>query len=150
MIRCNKTGARTVCANVFRFLDGPRTSNPNALGRFWNLHFEINFKISRKLIYQLNWNFVCFPFSNSRIHGTVLVIKFCQLIWILKILQNSFLVSFNTVTNWLLRSMKVHYRLTINQPLVPIINKVYPTLRVRTKLPQIHFNIILACSPRSH
>ena len=47
------------------------------------------------------------------------------------------------LTKWLLRNPEVHYRPYISPPLVPIFSKSYPVTRITTRLPQVHFNIIL-------
>ena len=54
----------------------------------------------------------------------------------------------NQLTNWLSRNPDVHYRPYIIPPLVPIFSKSYPTSRITTHLPQIHFNIILPSTSR--
>ena len=59
-----------VCWNFNRKFFECFASKPNAQGTFWNLHIKINFKklISRKLMGQLNWYFMCVLFSKSRIY----------------------------------------------------------------------------------
>ena len=50
---------------------------------------------------------------------------------------------------WLSRNPKVHYRLFVSPPLVPILSKVYPVHRIVTQLLQINYSNILLSVPQA-